>query len=410
MDPIRSRRSWVAVCALVSCAAFTGGCGAPTLAERRGSATPAVEALRKGSFDDAAQRAADVLDADPDNPQALLVRAIVRYRKTQQQLVLDGRTTVLGGITGGINAKHLRAAAEQAESELAAVEADLAEVAEARDVSLELCLACWQNVDWTGDGRVDRRDRLLLQIETDEKGEPIPDDDPRRTPTFRFDDGDVAWARAFVGFERAALDLVLAYDWSGLDGVIAERGPRRAAIVVRLTDKGRVSAARQRILEGLGQSDAARRAYLAETDDDREWVPSPRQKNHPMPLPVDQALYDTWAGVVGDLQRLVRGEEGIAVADLAALLDERDLAGVRGYIDVGAMLSKPRDITLDERELRRLDRGVDVPTALRSVFGDYYVDRMRPSPLPKRLSRMKGEVDAHQEEIEHKLRYLFWLN
>jgi hypothetical protein len=383
------------------------GCGAPTLAEQHVSATPAVEALRKGSFEDAARRAREVLEVDPQNPQALLVRAIVRYRATQQQLVLDGRTVVIGGMAGGINSKYLRATAEQAEGELAAVEADLAEVAEAKGVSLELCLACWPNVDWTGDGRVDRRDRLLLQIERDEKGEPIPEDDPRRTPTFRFDDGDVAWARAFVDFERAALDLVLAYDWSGVDQVLTEP---RGKLVIRLADKSRVAAARQRILDGLGQSDAARRAYLAESDDDREWVPSPRQKSHPMPLPVDQALYDTWAGVVGDLGRLVRGEEGIALTEIADLFEVRELAGVHGYIDVGAMLSKPRDITLDERELRQLDRGVGVPAALRSIFGEYWVERMKPSPLPRRLARMKGEVDAHEEEIEHKLRYLLWLN
>ena len=401
------RRSLLAAC-VASSVVLSMGCGAPTLVEQRSSATPAVEALRKGSFEDAERRAGDVLGADPENPDALLVRAIARYRKTQQQLVLDGRTVFLGGVAGGINEKYLRAAADQAERDLAAVEADLAVVAETRGVSLELGLACWQNVDWTADGRVDRRDRLLLQIERDAKGEPIPEDDPRRSPTFRFDDGDVAWARAFVGFERAALDLVLAYDWSGID---AARGDSRdGPIVVRLTDAGRVAAAKERILEALARSDAARRAYLAETDDDREWVPSPRQKSHPMPLPVDQALYDTWEGVVGDVQRLVRGEEGIAVADVAALLDERELAGARGFIDVGAMLSRPRDITLDERALRRLGRGADAAVALRSIFGDYYVDRMRPSPLPRRLARMKGEIDAHEEEIEHKLRYLFWLN
>ena len=39
-------------------------------------------------------------------------------------------------------------------------------------------------------------------------------------------------------------------------------------------------------------------AYLAETDDDREWVPNPKQQSHPMPLPVDAArigaLERTW--------------------------------------------------------------------------------------------------------------------
>ncbi|MFW5739739.1 MAG: hypothetical protein ACOC1F_05175 [Myxococcota bacterium] len=43
--------------------------------------------------------------------------------------------------------------------------------------------------------------------------------------------------------------------------------------MIRLSDKGRVDKAKNHILRGLALSDDARRAYLAETDDEREWVP-----------------------------------------------------------------------------------------------------------------------------------------
>lgn len=394
------------------CAALSAGCSAPTLSQQHASAAPAVEALRQGSFDEAARHAGDSLAADPENPSALLVRAIVRYQKTMRQLSLDVRTLVIGGVAaGGLNHKYLRTTFEQGEADLASVEADLAAVARSHDVSLELCLACWDNVDWTGDGRVNSRDRLLLEIERDANGEPVPEGDPRRKPTFRFDDGDVAWARAFVGFERAGLDLVLAYDWSGVDEVLARGHDRPEHLVLRLAHRERVADAKQRLLDALAQSDQARRAYLAETDDDREWVPSPRQQSHPMPLPVDQALYDTWEGVVGDLERLVRGEEGLGVADLARLAgEERALHGARGFIDIGGMLARPRDISLSERELSRLERKGDAGAALKAVLGEYYVLEMKASPLPGRLARMKVELDGSKEELEHKLKYLFWLN
>jgi hypothetical protein len=396
--------------ALLAGATLSLGCASPTLEGRRDAAAPAVTALRQGRFDDAEKLAAERAAADPGDPYSHLVSAITRFKKTNHQLVLDGTTLVIGGLESGtLNQKYLRTAFGDAESELAAVESDLAVAAREPDLAVELCVACWE-IDWNGNGRVDDRDRLLFQIEQDELGEPIPEDDPRRKPTFRFDHGDVAWARAFVSFERAALDLALAYDWSEAARIAGGRGERGGKIVMRLLSPERVEQARTRILEGLAQSDQSRRDYLAETDDDREWVPNPRQKNHPIPLPVDQALYDTWEGVVGDVRRLVQGEEGLSAAEVLALVGERPRFPPSGYLDIGRMLSHPKDIVLDVDALDDLDHERDIEGQLSSVFGEYYVRSMKPSPLPRRLYRMKGEIDKHEGEFDRKLRYLLWVN
>lgn len=398
---------------LLTAMTFFLGCGGPTLAQRQADSAPAIQSLQQGHFDDALEQANAALGKDSKTAEALVVRAIARYRTTTNQLVLDGRTVVLGGLEAGrINQRYLQATAKQAEADLAAVDADLAAAQKSSNVALELCLACWKGVDWNGDGRVNHRDELLLQIEVDEHGEPLPEGDPRRTPTFRFDDGDLAWARAFVGFERALLDIVLAYDFNGINEAMrgGDDAPRR--LVLKLVDKDRIAAAKTRLLEAIDQSAACRKAYLAETDDDREWVPNPRQKNHPMPLPVDDALYETWDGVLGDLQKLVNGDEGLSVADIVALLkDDLKVSGGRGFINIGAMLDHPKDIVLREEDIDSLDRrNANLSAILPSIFGEYYVSSMKPSALPKRLARMKGEVDARHESIEHKLRYLFWLN
>jgi hypothetical protein len=378
-------------------------------AGRQAYAKEAVAALQSGHFDEAERLARDGNAADDGDPYTHLVTAIVRYKKAMHQLSLDGRA-VLGGLaTGALNQKYLTSALGEAESELEAVEKDLAIVARHSGVAVELCLACWE-IDWNGNGRVDDRDRLLLQIEQDERGEEIPEEDPRRKPTFRFDDGDVAWARAFVAFNRAAVDVLLAYDFTQIGSVAAAGGGVPDKIVIKLVRKERIDQAKQRILEGLAQSDASRRAYLAETDDDREWVPNPRQRNHPMPLPMDAALYDTWAHVVLDAQRLVEGEEGLSVADVFTLANEKPRKMPRGYLDIGSMLAHPKDIVLDLRELDALDESRDVEGALKSVLGRHYVASMKPSPLTKRLIRMKGEIDTQEGELERKLRYLFWIN
>jgi hypothetical protein len=413
------RIQWVWAAAAV----LSLGCASPTLEGRtaaegdrgvatesdRRAAAPAIAALQQGRFDDAEKLARQTTAAQPDNPHARLVGAIARYERAMRQLVLDGRTLVGGLGAGAINQRYLRTALTDAESELAAVEADLAIAAKTPGLSLELCLACWE-LDWNGSGRVDERDRLLLQIEQDEAGEDIPEDDPRRKPTFRFDEGDIPWARAFVSYQRAALDLLLAYDWTELAGAVLDRGDRPAKIVIRLVDKGRVAQARARILEGLDHSDASRLAYLAETDDDREWVPSPRQKNHPMPLTVDSALYDTWEGVVGDVRRLVSGEEGLFVADLFTLAEERVKRPPTGYLDIGRMLSRPADIEIDLARIERIGGEKNLDGTLAALLGDRYARGMKPSPLPRRLLRMKAEIEIHEGELDRKLRYLFWLN
>lgn len=131
-----------------------------------------------------------------------------------------------------------------------------------------------------------------------------------------------------------------------------------------------------------------------------------------MPLPVDQALYDTWGGVLDDMQKLINGDEGIAAADIAMLLKgEVDVSNARGFVNIGAMLNRPKDIVILERDVQMLDKHpIDLGASLAAILGEYHVAGMKPSGLPKRLARMKGEIDARQEDIEHKLRYLFWLN
>jgi hypothetical protein len=265
-------------------------------------------------------------------------------------------------------------------------------------------------VDWTGSGQITDFDRHLLEIELDAKGEPLPEGDPRRRPVFRFDAGDLSWAQAFLYFQRALVQLLLAYEWTEGAGVMRSWERKESRLVIRLREPARVKAARDLILKGLEQADHARVTYLAETDDDREWLPNPRQKSHPLPLPVDQALYETWAGVITDLRRLLKGEEGLGVAALAQLGDHQWKDPPRGYLDIGKMLDTPRDIVLELDEARRLEDSAEIERTLERVFGDTYVRSMKPSPLIDRLRRMKREMTSGEETLERKLRYLFWLN
>lgn len=280
--------------------------------------------------------------------------------------------------------------------QLAAIDSDLAIVAADPGFSLELCLACMQH-DWNHDGRIDERDAKVFAIEA------YPDGDPRRTPTFRFDVGDAEWARAMIAFQRAAVELILAYRWSDLDAILYGHAD---ALHIRLYDKERVRRARALIVTGLDHAEKCRALYLAETDDDREWVPNPRQHS-PVPLPVDDKLYALWADVLGDVRRLMTSEEGISLRDAGALIaPELGMLMPDAYIDLGAMLREPTDVTIARFE----PTPGAIEAGLRGLLGHGYRDHMKPSPLVGRLARMRRELEAGGDTLEHKLHYLFWLN
>jgi hypothetical protein len=382
------------------------------------AAAPAVKALQEVRFEDALREASTVLEKDERNSTAHAVWAVAEYRKALHDLVSDGLTLLRGLDT--LNPRLFDFALLDADRRLAGVEAHLAKAAEDHGFSLDLCLGCWQ-VDWNRSGEVDMRDRLLLQVEYDADGQEIPEGDPRRTPTFRFDAADISWLRAMINFQRAALNVVLAYDVITAIHDVKEWVSGKQPLIVRLRDESRIHRARDLILAGLQQSRLTREQVLAETDDEREWVPNPRQKNHPLPLPVDDALFQTWEGVVSDLEGLMRSQQGLSVEELAQLGDHRWSHPPKGFIDVGSLLSAPGDIVLDLKKLEGAaedlqadglpnTRATHVEAILREVLGAKYKTSMAPTRLIQRLSRMKGEVDRGEERLERKLRYLFWIN
>ena len=398
------------------CLAVMGvGC-APSAAERRGAAKTAISLLQEGKFEEAGKEAGGVIGKDGANPEARAVAALVRYKKAMHQFSADVRTLPMMLFSGTSNHRYFRFSLETTSKELAVVEEDLSVASAEPEFDLELCLACWK-VDWNQNGRIDNGDERLFEIENDGEGSSLPDGDPRRRPTFHFDRGDLFWARAMLSFQRAVLELLQAYRWDEVDQLRAVIAGSVQTVTIRLGSKERVARAKDLLLEGLAHADRTRREYLAETDDDREWLPNPRQKSHPMPLPVDDALYQTWEQVTGDLSRLLSSQEGVSVAAAAQLGDHQWTQPPNGFIDIGRLFSEPGDIEIPIETLTHSHFGHDQPDGaaeseklLQSIFGKSYVEKMAPTPLLGRFERMKNEVQQGHESFEHKLRYLFWLN
>ncbi|NMC68898.1 MAG: hypothetical protein GYA57_02385 [Myxococcales bacterium] len=378
------------------------------------AALQALGELQEGRFEEAYEAAGQAIDAAPSDALARVVRAVAGYRGALGRLHVEAFMQIERlDREERIDHEAWRGIFERLEQALGKIEDDLAVAAQDPALAFDLCLACWR-VDWNRSGEIDESDRLLFQIEVGADGEPLPPGDPRRKPTFRFDTGDVWWARAMIAFQRAVLQIGLGYSWTDLDRLLFEnRGPEPTEFRLRVRDADRLRQARDLLLAGLDHAERARKEYLAETDDEREWVPNPRQLDHPMPLPVDAALYETWGRIVGAVGRLLRSEEGLDVAEIAQLGDDRWDDPPRGFIDLGRFLSDPSDVVVNVEHVDAFDHEPSREAAeqiLRDAFGAAYVPDMAPSSLVRELMRIKNEIETGSESFERKLRYLLWLN
>ena len=378
------------------------------IGQRHVDTSAAITALQSSRFADARREADAVLVQDATSSRAAAVRAIATYQGAVTRLAGELEAIVdTGELVKALDHAAGRAMWTKFLDALDAIDKDLAIAAADPGFALELCVACLE-IDWNGRRGVDERDRRMLELEYDGRGGRLAETDARRRPTFRFDRGDAEWGRAMLGFQRAFVNLVLAYDWRQLDNLFRGRAASRR-FVFPVADKARVTRAHELLLFALERSAAERVAYLAETDDDREWVPSPTQTNHPMPLAVDDALYATWAAVLADTTDLLASKTGVSFAEIARLIDD-DLERLvpAAYLDLGAMLREPTDIVLDLSDTGESPQNVE--RILRGLLGNGYRPAMRASPLVGRIRTMIDSVDRGEETFEHKLRYLFWLN
>jgi hypothetical protein len=392
---------------------FLAACGAAeplpparTTDQRAEDSAPAVSLLQTSKFDEAGRSASWALSQDPRNARAAAVHAIAIYRQAGNELILKMTNLLDTGIRG-LDHERGRETWMTLLAKLDEVDRDLAVVAADPNFSLELCLACWEH-DWNRNGQIDDRDRKMFEIEFDGQGGEIAESDPRRRPTYRFDVGDAEWARAMIAFQRAGVELILAYKWNELDKLFANLFSKpKGKMTIHLADKDRVRHARELILFGLDHAERCRSAYLAETDDDREWVPNPKQKNYAMPLEVDNELYDTWKGVLGDVRRMLESKEGISLREAQSVAEVDDITLPNAYLDLGAMLRDPKDIVLD---FSKVDPKLDIEGVLQDLVGNGYRTKMKPSPIVSRLRKMKDQLSRGEDTFDRKLRYLMWLN
>jgi hypothetical protein len=155
-----------------------------------------------------------------------------------------------------------------------------------------------------------------------------------------FDRADVDWLRGYCHILQALGEVGLAYDGQGLFDVFAHRlfkhvktphpfllepnrDPRAgwfsieeltdviAAIhMVRfpVVEPKRMAAALEHLEQTLSMSRQMWKRVLAETDNDHEWIPSPRQTGA-LNIAVNQEMVDNWLKVVDEAESVLQGKK-----------------------------------------------------------------------------------------------------
>jgi hypothetical protein len=154
----------------------------------------------------------------------------------------------------------------------------------------------------------------------------------------KFDRGDVYWLQGYCHLLSAVADVALAYDEQAMFDRAAQlffkkvqtpypflAGTRHpfnvegfnvadAVACVHLmsfpvTDKSKMADAQKHLKAAIQDSRLSWKSILAETGDDHEWIPNPRQTPLFSSMNVKQEMVDRWLAMLDDLEAVIDGKK-----------------------------------------------------------------------------------------------------
>lgn len=154
-----------------------------------------------------------------------------------------------------------------------------------------------------------------------------------------FDRADALWLAGYSHVVSALFEFIMAHDWqrtfdataplffsgasankdfapdslrfmNGTGHSFADQVAFLHLIQWPAGDKARMSRTRQHLKSVVALSRETWKAVLAETDDDREWLPSPRQQNRAVPsLPITDRMVAGWFEALDDFDAVLDGQK-----------------------------------------------------------------------------------------------------
>lgn len=205
-----------------------------------------------------------------------------------------------------------------------------ASFARVNDVTVKLPIHVGKiQIDRTGKGRVDHLFGILASVGVRPRG-----DDPEFLVCF--DRGDACWFRGYCHLLSAMCEFVLAHDlqelfestahlfftkvqtphdflesgrpvWNLNDNVdVADLIAFIHLIRMPVKEPARMKKALGHLEMMLAQSKQMWKYILAETDNDHEWIPNPRQTGV-LRVPVSQEMIESWLDFVSEAEEILQG-------------------------------------------------------------------------------------------------------
>jgi hypothetical protein len=217
-------------------------------------------------------------------------------------------------------------------ADLAKVEATLAEIKSA-EVKLPLAVGTYR-LDFNADGQATDFETLWRVLARMVDVDPVTSKEAEAF-VIAADKADVHWLRGYCHLMQAVCEVHLAHDTQEVHDHCAHlffptakmryRVPldddpkswewiRDAIAFIHLfrfpvAEPERLKTAHEHLLAVIAQSRESWAAIDAETDDDREWVPSPKQKNAAIPgASVSAEMVDGWRMLLDEAEKILHGE------------------------------------------------------------------------------------------------------
>lgn len=369
-------------CALVTFAAMS--------ADAADDVMPAVtDYLQQGELSQADELLRKRLETDPKHHQARFARGVVQVLAALEELGQEQyRYGALSNAARNIPVMRLpipvnphpeevtyaqvRQVFENFQIRIMQAEAELAKVDASQNVKLPLDLAAIR-LDLTGAGKSDETEPFLQVLGIVNRRQPgVAVPDMRVT----FDSGDVPWLRGYCHFLAGFCDVVLAYDhqklfdhcgqliyprhvtsekFVGELGVADQRFEHQIVdfiaaihlVNLPLKEPKRMESARVHFLDMIRTSRESWKLILQETDNDREWLPNPKQTGI-LRVPVTQQMIDGWHGVLAEMEDLLEGRKLIPFwRDYVAFMGPNRPIPAQGRgINLKRFFQEPREFDL----------------------------------------------------------------
>lgn len=311
----------------------------------------AVSHIEAGTYAAGETELSAILEREPDNADARVGLGTIRFLKAVETLSqglyrygLQPPESMLLTIVRlpvphnpnpePIGFDDFQALLEGFATDLAAAEATLAEVGDS-DVKLRLDLTALR-YDADGDGTIGDDERFIAVIQ---RVTGMRDEDLPETLEFAFDYADVLWLRGYSNVLMGFSKFWLAHDWresfdvafprlfpivesdfaAALAGPAGDPMYREGAPIADMISflhirwpvaaPERMAEVKQHIKAMIALSRQTWTAIEAETDDDREWLPNPRQTSPFATVQVNAGRIAAWRAVLDEAEAVLDGEK-----------------------------------------------------------------------------------------------------